>query len=361
MGILNITERAGSGAVITVVGVGGGGTNAVNRMIEEQLKGTRYITIDTDAFSLKNSLSEVKINIGETLTSGRGTGGDHEKGIQAAKERFDDIKELISGTDMLFIAAGFGRGTGTGASQVVAEVARSLGILTIGVITRPFDFEGKKAKSKTEAGLQALEKTTDTLITINNQRLIDLARPEDPILKTHKMVDDVLFRAVRGITDVITSPRGKTLINTDFADVKSILKNAGYALMGTGTGSGEGRHIKAIKEAMHSPLLEDVCIREARALLVNFTGGEKLSLLEVDKAINFVTKEATEADNVFFGCVIDPDMGENVDITLIASGFSGKAKPSPYAKIKRDKKQEKIDLKTPAFMRRKKPEQGYLF
>jgi cell division protein FtsZ len=304
-------------AVIKVVGIGGGGVNAVNRMIDAGLKGVEFVAINTDAQALLMSDADVKLDIGRELTRGLGAGSDPEIGRQAAEDHRQDIEQAIEGADMVFITAGKGGGTGTGAAPVVAEVAKALGALTIGVVTRPFAFEGRRRSVQAEAGIQKLREKVDTQIVIPNDRLLTIADEKTSMLNAFKMADEVLLQGVQGITDLITTPG---LINTDFADVKMIMHDAGSALMGIGFGSGEGRAVTAARAAISSPLLE-ASIEGARGILLNISGGSDLGLFEVNEAAEIIHGVAHPDANIIFGAVIDDAMGDEIRVTVIAAGF----------------------------------------
>jgi cell division protein FtsZ len=304
-------------AVIKVIGVGGGGVNAVNRMIDAGLKGVEFIAVNTDAQALLMSDADVKLDIGRELTRGLGAGSDPDVGREAADSHKDDIEEVIKGADMVFITAGKGGGTGTGAAPVIAEAAKNLGALTIGVVTRPFGFEGRRRAVQAEAGIQKLKEKVDTLIVIPNDRLLSVSNDKTSVLNAFKMADEVLLQGVQGITDLITTPG---LINTDFADVKMIMSDAGSALMGIGFGSGEGRALTAARAAISSPLLE-ASIEGARGILLTIAGGSDLGLFEVNEAAEVIHSVAHPDANIIFGTVIDDEMGDEVRVTVIAAGF----------------------------------------
>jgi cell division protein FtsZ len=304
-------------AVIKVVGIGGGGVNAVNRMIDAGLKGVEFIGVNTDAQALLMSDADVKLDIGRQLTRGLGAGSDPEVGREAAEEHRDEIEEVLKGADMVFIAAGEGGGTGTGGAPVIAEIARGLGALTIGVVTRPFAFEGRRRAVQAENGIQKLREKVDTLIVIPNDRLLTVSNDKTSMINAFKHADEVLLQGVQGITDLITTPG---LINTDFADVKMVMSNAGTAIMGIGTASGEGRAVNAARAAITSPLLE-ASIEGARGILLNIAGGNDLGLFEVNEAASIIQEVAHPDVNLIFGNVIDDTMGDEVRITVIAAGF----------------------------------------
>jgi cell division protein FtsZ len=306
------------GARIKVIGVGGGGGNAVNTMIAAGLPGVDFLAANTDAQALRTNLATLKLQLGEKLTRGLGAGGNPEVGKRAALEDVERLAEHLNGADMIFVTAGMGGGTGTGAAPVVAKVAKELGCLTVGVVTKPFVFEGKRRAKQAEEGLRELKASVDTLITIPNQRLLAVAGRNSSIVETFKKADDVLLQAVRGIADLITV---HGLINLDFADVRAIMAEMGMAMMGAAIATGENRAAEAARRAISSPLLEEVAIRGARGILINITGGPDLSLHEVNEAASLVQEEADEEANIIFGAVIDESMGDEVRITVIATGF----------------------------------------
>src|SRR6184192_3115597 len=314
-------------AVIKVVGVGGGGVNAVNRMIDAGLKGVEFIAVNTDAQALLMSDADVKLDIGRELTRGLGAGSDPEVGRQAAEAHRDEIEEVLKGADMVFITAGKGGGTGTGGAPVVAEMAKQLGALTIGVVTRPFAFEGRRRSVQAEQGIQKLKDKVDTLIVIPNDRLLSVSNDKTSVINAFKMADEVLLQGVQGITDLITTPG---LINTDFADVKMIMRNAGTAIMGIGNAAGDGRAVNAARAAISSPMLE-ASVEGARGMLLNVSGPSDLGLFEVNEAAEIVAKAAHPDSNIIFGAVIDDSLGDEVRITVIAAGFDryeGEKRPS---------------------------------
>lgn len=304
-------------AVIKVVGVGGGGVNAVNRMIDAGLKGVEFIAANTDAQALLMSDADEKIDIGRELTRGLGAGSDPEIGRQAAEAHLDEIRESLRGSDMVFITAGKGGGTGTGAAPVIAELAKSEGALTIGVVTRPFAFEGRRRSVQAETGIKNLKEKVDTLIVIPNDRLLTVSDTNTSVLNAFKIADEILLQGVQGITTLITTPG---LINTDFADVRTIMTDAGSALMGIGRGTGEGRAVAAARDAISSPLLE-ASIENARGILLNVSGGADLGLLEVNEAAEIIHAVAHQDANIIFGTVVDEEMGDDVRVTVIAAGF----------------------------------------
>ena len=304
-------------AVIKVVGIGGGGVNAVNRMIEAGLRGVEFIGVNTDAQTLLMSDAEVKLDIGRETTRGLGAGSDPEVGKGAASEHGDEVEEILKGADMVFITAGEGGGTGTGGAPIVAEIARGLGALTIGVVTRPFGFEGRKRATQADIGITELKKAVDTLIVVPNDRLLQVADPNMPMVEAFRMADQVLFQGVDGITSLITTPG---LINLDFADVKSVMAGAGSALMGIGIGTGEDRATEAAKAAISSPLLES-SIDGAKGVLLSIAGPTDLTLHEVNQAADAITRVAHPDANIIFGAVVDDALGEEVRVTVVAAGF----------------------------------------
>lgn len=306
------------GAKIKVVGVGGGGGNAVNTMIRGGLEGVDFIVANTDAQALKASLAPHKIQLGKELTKGLGAGADPDIGRDAALEDRMELQEYLSDADMVFITAGMGGGTGTGAAAVVAQIARELGALTVAVVTKPFAFEGKRRRKHAEHGVARLRECVDTLITIPNQRLLQVATPDLSMLDAFKLADNVLVNAVRGISDIINTPG---LINVDFADVKTVMSSMGHALMGIGYGTGAERALSAAKQAISSPLLEDIDIEGATGILINITAGTNVSIMEVNNACMVIQEAAHDDANIIFGAVIDETLGDEIRITVIATGF----------------------------------------
>ncbi|MCG5432734.1 cell division protein FtsZ [Mycobacterium sp. MYCO198283] len=304
-------------AVIKVVGIGGGGVNAVNRMIEQGLKGVEFIAINTDAQALLMSDADVKLDVGRDSTRGLGAGADPDVGRKAAEDAKDEIEELLRGADMVFVTAGEGGGTGTGGAPVVATIARKLGALTVGVVTRPFSFEGKRRSTQAEAGIAALRESCDTLIVIPNDRLLQMGDAAVSLMDAFRSADEVLLNGVQGITDLITTPG---LINVDFADVKGIMSGAGTALMGIGAARGDGRALKAAEIAINSPLLE-ASMEGAQGVLMSVAGGSDLGLFEINEAASLVQEAAHPEANIIFGTVIDDSLGDEVRVTVIAAGF----------------------------------------
>jgi cell division protein FtsZ len=306
-------------AVIKVVGVGGGGTNAVSRMVESGVSGVEFIAVNTDAQALLMSDADVKIHIGSKATRGLGAGADPAVGEAAAHESRDELKEALKGADMIFVTAGEGGGTGTGGAPIVAELGRELEALTVGVVTKPFAFEGRKRSEQAEVGIESLRDRVDTLIVIENDRLLQVVEKRTPVTEAFRIADDILRQGVQGITDLITVPG---LVNLDFADVRTIMRDAGSALMGIGTASGENRAAEAARTAVSSPLLEQ-SVDGATGILLNITGGSELGLFEVNEAAEVVTSAADANANVIFGAVIDESLGDEVRVTVIATGFGG--------------------------------------
>ncbi|KXG75936.1 cell division protein FtsZ [Thermotalea metallivorans] len=347
-------------AQIKVIGVGGGGNNAVNRMIESQLKGVQFIAVNTDKQALFTSKAEYKIQIGEKLSKGLGAGANPEIGRKAAEESRDDIYQALQGADMVFVTAGMGGGTGTGAAPIVAEIAKEMGILTVGVVTKPFTFEGRRRMMHAEQGIEELKARVDTLVTIPNDRLLQVVEKKTSIVEAFKIADDVLRQGVQGISDLIAVPG---LVNLDFADVKTIMFEQGLAHMGIGRGSGEHRATEAAKQAIHSPLLE-TSIEGAKGVLLNITGGPNLGLFEVNEAAELVAQAADPDANIIFGAVIDEDLKDELRITVIATGFEHKAVSSKNLLTAKEIRlghikdespvQEGDDLDIPTFLRRRR-------
>jgi cell division protein FtsZ len=309
-------------AVIKVLGVGGGGTNAVNRMVDVGLSGVEFIAVNTDAQALLMADADVKIQIGANVTRGLGAGADPEIGLAAAQESRDELKEALKGADMVFITAGEGGGTGTGGAPIVAELGQEIGALTVGVVTRPFGFEGRKRADQAERGIDQLRDRVDTLIVIENDRLLQVVERQTSVVEAFRMADDILRQGVQGITDLITEPG---LVNLDFADVRTIMRDAGSALMGIGSASGDNRAAEAARSAVSSPLLE-ASIEGATGILLNVTGGSDIGLFEVNEAAEVVTGAADQNANVIFGAVINDALGDEVRVTVIATGFGGQAR-----------------------------------
>lgn len=310
------------GARIKVIGIGGGGGNAVNNMIRSGLKGVEFITANTDIQALNSSLAETKIQLGTELTKGLGAGANPAVGEGSARESADEIREKLQGADMVFVTAGMGGGTGGGGASVVSNIAKELGALTVGVVTKPFIFEGKRRMANAEAGIAALKREVDTLITIPNQRLLSVAGRNTTLLDTFRKADDVLYQAVKGISDLILF---EGLVNVDFADVRAVMSEMGMAMMGSGEGKGENRALEAAEKAVSSPLLEDISINGARGILINVTAGMDVTLQEINEAAELIHAEAHEDANIIWGMVIDEEMSDAVRVTVIATGFGDKA------------------------------------
>ncbi len=339
-----------SAAKIKVIGIGGAGGNAVNTMISYNLRGVDFIAANTDAQALGASASPIKIQLGAEVTKGLGAGSDPDVGRQAALETRELVRAQLEGADMVFITAGLGGGTGTGGAPIAAEIARELGALTVAVVTKPFQFEGKRRNGQAETGIAELRKMVDTLIVVPNQRLLSLGGRNLSLLEAFKKADDILYHAVKGISDLIMVPG---LINLDFADVKAIMAEMGMALMGTGTASGENRAVEAAQKAISSPLLEDNTIQGARGVLLNITGGPSMTLYEIHEASTLIQSEAHEDANIIFGTVVDETMGDEIRITVIATGFenleTAKSNVTQLGSLRRS------NLAVPTYIRNEKP------
>jgi len=347
-----LDKEFGRGAIMKVVGVGGAGGNAIDRMISANLAGVEFVATNTDAQALERSLAQQKVQIGSSITQGLGAGANPEIGRRAIEEDRELMVTALTGADMVFITAGMGGGTGTGAAPVIAEIAKEQGALTVAVVTKPFEFEGRKRMNQADDGLKALKERVDTLIVIPNQRLLDIVEKDTPLLDAFRMADEVLLHATRGISDLVIIPG---LINLDFADVKTIMSEMGDALMGTGAASGEARAREAAQTAISSPLLEEISISGAQGLLVNITGGKDLSLYEVNEAVSVIYEAAGQDANVIFGAVIDERSDDDIRVTVIATGLNGKQQPSPRQPEARvvDFLNPKLSrLERPAFLRR---------
>jgi cell division protein FtsZ len=363
--MIEIVEQTNLTARIKVIGVGGGGGNAVNTMIRSKLTGVDFLVANTDAQSLERSQALNKIQLGESVTKGLGAGANPEVGRRAALENQEQLKEHLSGSDMVFITAGMGGGTGTGGAPVIARLAREAGALTVGVVTKPFVFEGKRRLRQAEEGIEELKENVDTLIVIPNQRLLSIAAKTTTMLEAFNKADDVLLQAVRGISDLIITPG---LINLDFADVRTVMAEMGLALMGSATASGENRAVEAAQKAISSPLLEDISIQGARGVLINVTGGPDLGVHEINEAASMIQEEAHEDANIIFGAVIDENLTDELRITVIATGFTDTKEeqspvvvnlapiaPTPAPKNKKVVHLGTIvdDLETPTWQRKK--------
>jgi cell division protein FtsZ len=351
--MIEIDENKNMAAKVKIVGVGGGGNNAVNTMISSQLSGVDFIAANTDAQSLAASRAPIKLQLGSKLTKGLGAGANPEVGRKAALEDVEMIREALKDSDMVFITAGLGGGTGTGGAPVIAEVAKEMGALTVAIVTKPFHFEGKKRMKQAEEGLANLKMTSDALITIPNQRLLSIGGKSMPLLEAFKKADEILYHASKGISDIIV---GHGIINVDFADVRTIMSETGMALMGTGIASGENRSVEAAQKAISSPLLEDISIEGAKGLLINITGDAKMTLNEINEATTLIQKEAHEDANIIWGMVIDEAMQEDLRVTVIATGF-GKVEEKVATRFKKVAPMSfntKENRDIPAFLRRVK-------
>jgi cell division protein FtsZ len=368
--MIEFDENRNLAAKVKIVGVGGGGNNALNTMISSRLSGVDFIAANTDAQALAANLAPIKLQLGSTLTKGLGAGANPEVGRKAALEDVEKIREALKGSDMVFITAGLGGGTGTGGAPVIAEVAREVGALTVAIVTKPFNFEGKKRMKQADDGLANLKMTADALITIPNQRLLSISGKSMTLLEAFKKADEILLHAAKGISDIIV---GHGIINLDFADVRTIMSETGLALMGTGIASGESRSVEAAQKAISSPLLEDISIEGARGLLINISGGHNMTLNEINEATTLIQKEAHEDANIIWGMVIDETMTEEMRVTVIATGF-GKAEEKPVSTpaasrftrvapitfgIKESSRDKKENRDIPAFVRRVKATERY--
>lgn len=351
--MIEFDENKNLAAKVKIIGIGGGGNNALNTMISYKLSGVEFIAANTDAQALAANLAPMKLQLGASLTKGLGAGANPEIGRKAALEDVDKIREVLKGADMVFITAGLGGGTGTGGAPVIAEAAREIGVLTVAIVTKPFHFEGKKRMKQAEEGLANLRMTADALITIPNQRLLSISGKSMTLLEAFKKADEILYHAAKGISDIIA---GQGIINLDFADVRTVMSETGMALMGTGIASGENRSVEAAQKAISSPLLEDITIEGARGLVINITGGQNMTLNEINEATTLIQKEAHEEANIIWGMVIDETMSEEIRVTVIATGF-GKVEEKSASRFKKVapisfSMRENRDI--PTFMRRVK-------
>lgn len=356
--MFELVEQINLGARIKVIGIGGGGGNAINTMMAAKFAGVDFIAANTDVQALDASRAPVKIQLGEKLTKGLGTGANPELGRRAALEDQQRLQECLTGADMVFVTAGMGGGTGTGGAPVVARVGREVGALTVGVVTKPFLFEGKKRMRQAEEGIRELKESVDTLITIPNQRLLSIAGKGTTMLETFQKADDILLQAVRGISDLILTPG---LINLDFADIRAVMGEMGLALMGSASASGENRAVEAVQKAISSPLLEDLSIHGAKGVLINITGGTDLCLHEVNEAATIIQGEAHDEANIIFGAVIDERIKDEIRVTVIATGFGEKEprKPTLRSLGQKDKKVVHLgtivdDLDAPTWQRKRR-------
>ncbi|NWF92667.1 MAG: cell division protein FtsZ [Syntrophaceae bacterium] len=329
--MIEFDENKNLAAKVKIIGIGGGGNNALNTMITYRLSGVEFIAANTDAQALAANLAPIKLQLGASLTKGLGAGANPEIGRKAALEDVDKIRDVLKGADMVFITAGLGGGTGTGGAPVIAEVAREVGALTVAIVTKPFHFEGRKRTKQAEEGLANLRMTADALITIPNQRLLGISGKSMTVLEAFKRADEILYHAAKGISDIIV---GHGIVNVDFADVRTVMSETGMALMGTGIGAGENRSVEAAQKAISSPLLEDITIEGARGLLINITGGSDITLSEVNEATTLIQKEAHEDANIIWGMVIDEAMKEEMRVTVIATGF-GRVEEKSVSKFKK--------------------------
>ena len=345
-----LDENFDKNAVMKVVGVGGAGGNAINTMVEAGLQGVDFIAVNTDAQALDQSSAQTRIQIGKRLTQGLGAGANPEIGRRAIEEDKDDISEAIAGADMVFVTAGMGGGTGTGAAPIVAEIAKDQGSLTVGIVTKPFHFEGMKRMKRAEEGIDELRRNVDTLIVIPNQRLFAVVDKTTPLLDAFKVADQVLLHATKGISDLITIPG---LINLDFADVKTVMSEMGHALMGTGSASGEGKAVQAAQQAISSPLLEGVSIRGAQGVLVNITGSPQMTLHEISEATTIIYEEAGDNANIIFGAVIDETLEDTIFVTVIATGFEHEDWRQKPVRVEPAQEPARQNLDLPTFMRDK--------
>jgi len=346
-------------AKIKVIGVGGGGGNAVNMMIAYNLSGVDFIVANTDSQAMVASKAPIKVQLGAEITKGLGAGSDPEVGKRAAIESRDRLRDVLDGADMVFVTAGLGGGTGTGGAPVVAEIARDLGALTVAVVTKPFQFEGKKRWRQAEEGLAELKEVVDTLIVVPNQRLLSISGRNMSLPDAFKKADDILYNGVKGISDLIMVPG---LINLDFADVKNVMSEMGLALMGTGVAGGDNRAVEAAQKAISSPLLEDNSIQGARGVLLNITGGPEMTLFEVNEASSLVQAEAHEDANIIFGTVVDEKMGEEIRITVIATGFDpqvrGHERVPEYSSAMPSVGKKRENFEKPTFIRNRSEKTG---
>ena len=354
--MFELIDHIPQSAVIKVLGVGGGGGNAVHHMITNQVDGVDFICANTDSQALNNLKAKTILQMGTSITKGLGAGANPEIGRQAALEDRDQIADILSGADMVFITAGMGGGTGTGAAPIVAEVARELGILTVAVVTRPFPFEGKKRSAIAEQGIEQLSANVDSLITIPNEKLLDVLGKEASLLDAFKAANDVLLGAVKGIADLIMHPG---MINVDFADVKTVMSEMGMAMMGTGFATGEDRAREAAESAIRSPLLEDVNLQGARGILVNITAGENLSLGEFSEVGDTIEEFASDDATVVVGTVIDPELGDEMRVTVVATGLGGgQAKPKKVVDNTQREQTDYSQLDRPAVLRNRPVDRG---
>ena len=350
--MFELDENYAMGARIKVIGVGGGGCNALNTMIDLNLEGVDFIAANTDAQVLKVSQSSMKIQLGERITGGRGAGADPEIGRKATLESIDQIREALDGADMVFITAGLGGGTGTGGAPIVANIAKELGALSVAIVTKPFQFEGRRRHVQAEQGWQELNRYADTLITIPNERLLAISGKSMPLLEAFRKADEILYQAAKGISDLILVPG---LVNLDFADVKTVMSEMGMAMMGMGVAKGENRAMEAGQRAISSPLLEDISIHGAKGILINITGGADLTLHEVNEASSLIQRETHEDANIIFGAVIDERMNGKIRVTVIATGLGEEeVKQERQRRLQVIPEENMENMEIPTFLRRGK-------
>lgn len=354
--MIEFDENKNLSAKVKIIGIGGGGCNALNTMIESGLTGVDFIAANTDVQALAANKASIRVQLGAKLTKGLGAGANPEIGRKAAEETVDQVRDLLDGADMIFVTAGLGGGTGTGGAPIVAEEAKRLGALTVAIVTKPFLFEGKQRQRQADEGIVNLRRTADTLITIPNQRLLGIGGKSMSLLETFKKADEVLLQAARGISDLITVPG---LINLDFADVRTVMSEMGMALMGTGVASGENRSLEAAQGAICSPLLEDISVKGARGILVNISGSSGVTLNEVNEALTLIQKETDENANIIFGVVVDDAMGDEFRVTVIATGFGSREESlsQHFRHVSRGALSFIEERNVPTFIRRKKDEE----
>ncbi len=342
-----LDEKLENSAKMKVIGIGGAGGNALNTMVETGMQGVDFISVNTDSQALEQNKASVKVQIGKKLTQGLGAGANPEIGRRAMEEDHEEVMDVLQGADMVFVTAGMGGGTGTGAAPIIAEIAKDLGALTVGIVTKPFHFEGIKRMQRVKQGIYECRRNVDTLIVIPNQRLFAVVDKATPLLAAFKIADEVLLHATKGISDLIAIPG---LINLDFADVRTVMSEMGHALMGTGFASGEGKAVQAAQQAISSPLLEGVSIRGAQGVLVNITGGSQMTLHEISEATTIIYEEAGDKANIIFGAVIDDDLQDSLFVTVIATGFDVDARiQNSIDQVRGNEKP--VNRELPAFMR----------
>ncbi len=352
-----LDESFEQNAKMKVIGVGGAGGNALNSMVDVGLKGVDFIAVNTDSQALEQNKAQMRIQIGKKLTQGLGAGANPEIGRRAIDEDKEDVIESLEGADMIFVTAGMGGGTGTGAAPIIAEIAKDQGALTVGIVTKPFHFEGMKRTQRAEQGIEELRKTVDTLIVIPNQRLFAVVDKSTPLMDAFKVADEVLLHATKGISDLIAIPG---LINLDFADVRTVMSEMGHALMGTGFAKGDGKAVQAAQQAISSPLLEGVSIRGAQGVLVNITGGPQMTLHEISEATTIIYEEAGDKANIIFGAVIDESLEDSIFVTVIATGFGVDSRVKEYPQQQaQEKEQDRKRLELPTYMREREKQKSH--